>query len=102
MCCSIRRGPASSSRCFPLDFRSVPLYVLANVTIFAFALFALFRAREPASLALAAAFGLAALYLMINPSKASYSVPPTMMVCAAVGLSDCGVFRGTVATAAAC
>jgi hypothetical protein len=31
-------------------------------------------------------FGFAALYLMINPSKASYSVPPTMMVCAAAGL----------------
>ena len=53
-------------------FQAVPLYVLANVTIFAFALLALFCARDPVSLALAAAFGLAALYLMINPSKASY------------------------------
>jgi hypothetical protein len=31
---------------FPAGFQAVPLYVLANVTIFAFALFALFRARE--------------------------------------------------------
>ena len=63
----------------------ISLYVLANVAILAFALLALFRARDPGSLALAAVFGLAALYLMINPSKASYSVPPTMMVCAAAG-----------------
>jgi hypothetical protein len=70
---------------FREGFQVVPLYLLANLTILAFALLALFRAREPASLALAAVFGLAALYLMINPSKASYSVPPTMMVCAAAG-----------------
>jgi hypothetical protein len=70
---------------FREGFQVIPLYVLANLTILAFALFGLFRARDPASLALAAAFGLAALYLMINPSKASYSVPPTMMVCAAAG-----------------
>ncbi len=70
---------------FREGFQVIPFYVLANLTILAFALLALFRARDPASLALAAAFGLAALYLMINPSKASYSVPPTMMVCAAAG-----------------
>jgi hypothetical protein len=77
---------------FPAGFQAVPLYVLANVTIFAFALFALFRARDPALLALAAVFGFAALYLMINPSKASYSVPPTMMVCAAAGFLTTKLF----------
>ena len=70
---------------FPDGFQVIPLYGLANITIFIFALLALFRTREPGSLALAAVFGFAALYLMINPSKASYSVPPTMMVCAAAG-----------------
>lgn len=70
---------------FREGFQVIPLYVLANMTILAFALLALFRARDPASLALAAVFGFAALYLMINPSKASYSVPPTMMVCAVAG-----------------
>ena len=70
---------------FREGFQVIPLYLLANVTILAFALLALFRARDQASLALAAIFGFAALYLMINPSKASYSVPPTMMVCAAAG-----------------
>lgn len=71
---------------FREGFQVIPLYVVANLTILAFALVALVRARDPGSLALAAVFGLAALYLMINPSKASYSVPPTMMVCAAAGL----------------
>jgi hypothetical protein len=77
---------------FPDGFQVIPLYVLANVTIFGFALLALFRAREPASLTLAAVFGFAALYLMINPSKASYSVPPTMMVCAAAGFLTAKLF----------
>jgi hypothetical protein len=77
---------------FREGFQVIPLYVLANLTILAFALLALFRARDPASLALAAVFGLAALYLMINPSKASYSVPPTMMVCAAAGFLTAKLF----------
>ncbi|NOJ38229.1 hypothetical protein HCN58_01115 [Bradyrhizobium sp. WSM 1791] len=70
---------------FREELQVISLYVVTNVTILAFALLALFRARDPASLALAAVFGFAALYLMINPSKASYSVPPTMMLCAAAG-----------------
>ena len=79
---------------FREGFQVIPLYVVANLTILAFALFALFRARDPSSLALAAVFGLAALYLMINPSKASYSVPPTMMICAAAGLLTVKFFTG--------
>jgi hypothetical protein len=70
---------------FPSGFQVIPLYAVASVTIFGFALLALYRAREPASLTLAAVFGFAALYLMINPTKASYSVAPTMMVCALAG-----------------
>src|SRR5439155_14599096 len=48
---------------FPSGFQVIPLYALVNVVIFAFALLALFRAREPPSLTMAAVFGLAALYL---------------------------------------
>ena len=80
---------------FREGFQVIPLYVVANLTILVFALFALFRARDPGSLALAAVFGIAALYLMINPSKASYSVPPTMMVCAAAGLLTVKFFTGS-------
>jgi hypothetical protein len=77
---------------FPEGFQVVPLYALANVTIFGFALLGLYRAREPASLTLAAMFGFAALYLMINPAKASYSVAPTMMVCALAGYLTAKLF----------
>jgi hypothetical protein len=77
---------------FPAGFQVIPLYVLANVTVFGFALLGLFRARDPASVGRAAVFGLAALYLMINPTKASYSVAPTMMVCAAAGYLTARLF----------
>jgi hypothetical protein len=77
---------------FPPGFQVIPLYAVANVMIFGFALLALYRARDPASLALAAVFGFAALYLMINPTKASYSVAPTMMVCALAGWLTTRIF----------
>jgi len=79
-------GTGAALAMFSEGFQVIPLHVLANVTIFAFGLFALFRAPDPNALATAAIFGLAALVLMINPSKASYSVAPTMMICAAAGL----------------
>lgn len=77
---------------FPEGFQVIPLYVLANVTIFVFALLALHEAREPVSLTIAAVFGFAAIYLMINPTKASYSVAPTMMVCALAGYLTAKLF----------
>ncbi len=77
---------------FPAGFQVIPLYVLANVTIFGFALLGLFRARDPASLTLAAIFGMVAIYLMINPAKASYSVAPTMVACALAGLLTAKLF----------
>jgi hypothetical protein len=70
---------------FPAGFQVIPLYVTASLFVFGLALVALFRAASPASLTLAASFGLAALYLMINPTKASYSIAPTMIVCALAG-----------------
>jgi hypothetical protein len=77
---------------FPEGFQVTPLYAMASVMIFGFALLGLYRAREPASLALAAVFGFAALYLMINPTKASYSMAPTMMVCALAGYLTAKLF----------
>jgi len=77
---------------FPAGFQVIPLYAMASVMIFGFALLGLYRAREPASLTLAAVFGFAALYLMINPTKASYSIAPTMVLCALVGLLTARLF----------
>jgi hypothetical protein len=70
---------------FPQGFQVVPLYVLASVVVFGFALLGIYRAHSKLSILLTAAFGCLAIYLMINPAKASYSVAPTMVVCALAG-----------------
>ena len=68
---------------FPPGYQVIPLYVTATLIVFGFALFGIISARSVASVLLAGAFGCLAVYLMINPSKASYSMAPTMVACAA-------------------
>jgi hypothetical protein len=80
---------------FPAGFQVIPLYVTANVIAVAFALLAVFRASSPPTLTLAAIFGFAAIYLMINPTKASYSVAPTMIVCALAGFLTARLFSSS-------
>jgi hypothetical protein len=70
---------------FPQGFQVIPLYLLATVIVFGFALLAISYARSRSSILLSGAFGCLAIYLMINPAKASYSVAPTMVVCALAG-----------------
>ena len=71
---------------FPEGFQVIPLYVTATVIVFGFALLAIACARSTSSILLTTGFGGLAIYLMINPTKASYSVAPTMVVCALAGL----------------
>jgi hypothetical protein len=71
---------------FPEGFQVIPLYVVTTVIIFGLALLGIYAARTTPSIFLAAAFGCLAIYLMINPTKASYSMAPTMVVCALAGL----------------
>lgn len=77
---------------FPDGFQVVPLYIAANVIIAGFALYGLWRAREKGTVTLAALFGTLAIYFMINPTKASYSMAPTMVVCALAGLLTAKLF----------
>jgi len=70
---------------FPQGLQVIPLYLLATVIVFGFALLAISYARSRSSILLSGAFGCLAIYLMINPAKASYSVAPTMVVCALAG-----------------
>ena len=70
---------------FPEGHQVVPLYVTASVVVFIFALAGILMARTTWSIAMAGVLGLLAIYLMINPSKASYSMAPTMAVCAIAG-----------------
>lgn len=77
---------------FPEGFQVIPLYMLATVIVAGFALYALWRAREAVSLTLAAVFGAISIIFMINPTKASYSLAPTMVVCALAGLLTARLF----------
>jgi hypothetical protein len=77
---------------FPSGFQVIPLYVLASVVAFGFALLAIAYTSTIFSLMLVAAFGDAVIYLMINPTKASYSMAPTMMVCALAGFVTARLF----------
>ena len=77
---------------FPAGFQVVPLYVMTSAVAVGFSLLALIYASTLYRLMLVAAFGDCAIYLMINPTKASYSMAPTMMVCAFVGYLTAKLF----------
>jgi hypothetical protein len=80
---------------FPPGYQVIPLYVTATLIVFGFALLGIISARSVASVLLAGAFGCLAVYLMINPSKASYSMAPTMVACAAAGYLTARLFTAT-------
>src|SRR5262249_56276811 len=62
---------------FPQGYQVIPLYVTASVILFGFVLLAIFTARTPASILLTGAFAVLAIYMMINPPKPRYPLPPT-------------------------
>ena len=70
---------------FPAGFQRVPLYAAANIVVFLAAIFAIWSTRPPLAIVGSGILGAAAIYFIINPSKASYSMAPTMIVCAIVG-----------------
>jgi hypothetical protein len=77
---------------FPTGFQVIPLYVLATVVVSGFALLAIAVAATMSSVLLAGALANLAVYLMINPTKASYSMAPTMVVCALTGFLTARLF----------
>ncbi len=77
---------------FPQGFQVIPLYISATVVVFALELLAIFYARSASSIILTTAFGCLAIYLMINPAKASYSMAPTMVTCALAGFVTARLF----------
>jgi hypothetical protein len=80
---------------FPQAHQVVLLYIAASVVVFGFALLGIFAARTASSVGLAGAVGCLAIYLMINPSKASYSMAPTMAACAIAGYLTARWLMGT-------
>jgi hypothetical protein len=77
---------------FPQGFQVIPMYALATVAIFGFGLLAIAYAATTRSILLAATFANVAVYMMINPTKASYSMAPTMVACALVGFLTARLF----------
>jgi hypothetical protein len=77
---------------FPEGFQVIPLYVAATVIVFGFALLAISYAARTLSILATAAVVAFAVYLMINPTKASYSMPPTMVACALASLLTARTF----------
>lgn len=70
---------------FPAGFQRVPLYAVANIVAFLAALLAIWFTRTSHAIIGSGVVGMAAIYFLVNPSKASYSMAPTMIVCAIVG-----------------
>ncbi|MGL9619631.1 hypothetical protein QRQ56_16595 [Bradyrhizobium sp. U531] len=70
---------------FPEGHQVVPLYIAASLIVCGLAIAGVAMARNLSSVVGAGLFGAFAMYLMINPAKASYSVAPTMAVCAMAG-----------------
>jgi hypothetical protein len=77
---------------FPSGYQVIPVFVLSTVAIFGLGLFAIARAATTLSVLLTAAFADVAVYLMINPVKSSYSMAPTMVVCALAGFLTARLF----------
>jgi hypothetical protein len=79
---------------FPQGHQVVPMFVSATIVVFGFALLGIFSARSIQSVTLATVLGCLAVYIMINPVKASYSMAPTMVVCALAGFLTAKLFAG--------
>jgi hypothetical protein len=70
---------------FPEGHQVVPFYIAASLIVCGLALSGIVMARTLPSILGAGVFGALAVYLMVNPAKASYSVAPTMALCAVAG-----------------
>ena len=78
---------------FPAGFQVVPLNISTTTLILFFALLAICLAGTNTGIVASSVLGSAAIYFMINPAKASYSVAPTMVVCAAAGFLTAWLFK---------
>lgn len=69
---------------FPQGLQVASLYISASIIVCGFALLGIFIAGGLPSVG-AGLFGSIAVYSMINPARASYSMAPTMALCSIVG-----------------
>jgi hypothetical protein len=79
-------GPGLLLAIFPSGFQVAPLYIACTAILLILALLSVYLATTPVALFFATLFGASSIYLMNNPVKASYSLAPTMVVCAFTAL----------------
>lgn len=70
---------------FPRGFQARYLYISVGTFLLLISLLAIGAASTTRLVAMAGALGFAAIYFMVNPTKASYSMAPTMLICAVAG-----------------
>ena len=68
------------------------LYVASTTVVFILVCSALLTSRSVAALIAVAVAGGGNLYMMVNPSKASYSIAPTMPICIVLGFMTVWTF----------
>lgn len=71
---------------FPEGRQVAPMFIAASALMLAAVGAALLLARSTGAILACGTIGCEALYMMINPSKASYSIAPTAPVCVALGI----------------
>jgi hypothetical protein len=86
-------GPGLLLAIFPSGFQVAPLYIACTAILLILALASIYLADTPAALFFATLFGGISIYLMNNPVKSSYSLAPTMAVCALTALLTSGLFN---------
>jgi hypothetical protein len=80
---------------FPEGHQVIPLFATATFIMFGFALLGILYARSVPLILSTTAFGCLGIYIMINPVKASYSMAPTMVICALAGFLTARLFADT-------
>jgi hypothetical protein len=79
-------GPGFLLSLFPEGNQGRDLTMAMTIAVFLLSVAAIWRARTPYTVLGCGVFGFLSIYFMINPIKASYSVPPTVVICAVIGL----------------
>jgi hypothetical protein len=79
---------------FPEGHQVIPLFLSATTIVLGFALLAIFYASSAEATLRVTGLGCLTIYIMINPVKASYSMAPTMVVCALAGFLTAKLFAG--------
>jgi hypothetical protein len=85
-------GVGAALALFGEGHQVVAMYAAATILILLMSFVAIALARSGTAIVAAGAFGVLALYFMINPAKASYSIAPTMVLCAVVGCLTARLF----------